>query len=325
MANEQYPLISILIPSYNVEKYIKKAVASVLAQTYPSLEICIVDDGSTDDTVKILKDTEKVYTGNKILDFCYAEHRGVGATRNELLARAHGEYIFWMDSDDSISTDTILNCYKLLVKENCDAVRIDFTTNYAGVIIMDNPAYMRLVLMDRLKSYITGTLFKKELWNNIQFDKHSIVEDYQTYPNVALRMNKIALIRATSLYGYERNRDGSLTSMNGTKLTGLYPRMQLSEQRYNTFKGCYQDESEVILSQFANYACIVYFKAFTNPETKRFAYEAKNLLKLHKKELFNCKEIPDWRKKEIRAIINNNIPKCYIYKKLHDAKSKIKK
>ena len=322
MQDTQYPLISILIPTYNVEKYINKSISSILLQTYPNIEICVVDDGSSDGTVENLKRLEKTYTGDKKLNFAYAEHRGVGATRTELLYSAHGDYIFWMDSDDSISANTILNSYLLLIKENCDAVRIDFTTDYAGVVTMDNTAYMRLILMDRLKSYIVGTLFKKELWTGLKFDELSLVEDYEIYPKVAYRIKKVALIRATAYYKYVRNRDGSLTNMNQTKVTGLYPRMTHSEQRYNTFKGLYPNECQVILSQFANYACMLYFKSFTDSDLKMYASEAKNLIKNHKTELLACKEIPNFRKKELKAILYNNYLECFIFKKLHEAKEK---
>lgn len=325
MEEKQYPLISILIPTYNVESYVNKSVACALAQTYPNIEICVVDDGSSDNTVENLKKFEKTYTGPKKLNFAYAEHRGVGATRTSLLQRAHGDYLFWMDSDDTISEDTILHCYELLVKENCDAVRIDFTKDYAGIVTMDNIAYMRLILMDRLKSYLPGTLFKKKLWDGLQFDELSLVEDYEIYPKVACRIQKIALIRATAYYKYVRNRKGSLTNMNQTKVSGLYPRMTHSEQRYNTFKGLYPNECEVVLSQFANYACMLYFKSFTESDLKMYASEARNLIKNHKKELMGCKEIPDWRKKELRAIIYNNYLECLIFKKLHETKEKIGK
>lgn len=322
MSDKQYPLISVLIPTYNTESYIKKAISCILEQSYPNIELCIVDDGSTDGTANLLKELDSTYTGDKQLNITYAKHRGVGETRNELLLKAHGEYIFWLDSDDSVSSDTLLHCYELLQKEHCDAVRIDFTTNYAGVVTMDNLAYMRLLLTDRLKSYIPGTLFKRSLWEGLSFDATSLIEDYEIYPSVASRIQKIGLIRSTDYYSYVRGREGSLTTDNATKVSGLYPRMKCAENRYNLFKESFKDEGSIILNQFVNYAVILYLKTFNSKKTAPYAKEAHDILVMHYDDIKSCNLIKDWRMKEVRAIVNNNKPLCYAFKAMHAVKQK---
>jgi glycosyltransferase involved in cell wall biosynthesis len=322
MSNKQYPLISVLIPTYNTADYVNKTISCILMQSYPNIELCIVDDGSTDGTVNILKELDSTYTGTKQINIAYSNHQGCGATRNELLLRAHGEYIFWLDSDDTISPDTLLHCYDLLQKENCDAVRIDFTTNYVGIITMDNPAYMRLLLTDRLKSYLTGTLFKRSLWEGLTFDTLSLVEDYEIYPSVASRIQKIGLIRSTGYYNYVRGREGALTTENATKVSGLVPRMKSAEKRYDIFRGSFKDESEVILSQFVNYAVILYLKTFDSKETALYAKDAKNMLTFHYDDIKKCPLIKGWRLKEVQAIVHGNKPLCYAYKAMHTAKQK---
>lgn len=319
----QYPLISLLIPTFNTINFIKKTVGCSLAQSYPNLEIVIVDDGSTDGTQEYLQSLLDEYDGPKQLCIALGEHRGVGSTRNELLMRSHGEYIFWLDSDDIITPDTIWNCYNLLIKENCDLVRIDMTQSYAGVVYMDTQAYMRLLLMDKLKSYITATLFKASLWDGLHFDKSCLVEDYEIYPSIALRVKKMGLIRNTVLYSYERGREGSLTEENGMRLTGLVPRMQLSETRYKLFRGMYPNECEVVLSQFGNYAVMVYLKSFIGKDYKVHADEAKALLKLDYKSLMSSNLVPKWRKKEIKAIVKGKNVRCFFYREMHNLKQKI--
>lgn len=322
---KDYPLISILIPTYNTKSFIKKTISCVLTQSYPNLEIIIVDDGSTDGTKEYLQKTLETYYGPKQLIIALSDHKGVGGTRNELLMRAHGEYIFWLDSDDIITPDTILNCYKLLSEEGCDAVRIDFTQNYAGIVFMDTQAYMRLLLMDSLKSYLTATLFKKSLWNGLAFDKSCLIEDYDIYPSVALRIKKLGLIRNSVLYSYERGRNGSLTTSHSTALSGLVPRMTLAEERYKLFRGMYPVECETILSQFANYACMVYFKSFMNKDMKLYAEESQNLIRQDYDSLMATNKIPQWRKREIQAIARNKKFKCFLFKEMHNIKQHHKK
>ena len=90
------PLVSVIIPTYNREKYIVDALESVLAQSYNNLEIIVVDDGSTDNTIKILKERYK----DSDIVFIYKENEGVSSARNVGIKAAIGDYIAFLDSDD---------------------------------------------------------------------------------------------------------------------------------------------------------------------------------------------------------------------------------
>ena len=92
--NDHKPTVSVIIPTYNREKYIERAIKSVLEQSYKDYELIIVDDGSTDDTAKILKKYDK-----KIRKFSML-HSGVSAARNFGISKAHGQWIALLDSDD---------------------------------------------------------------------------------------------------------------------------------------------------------------------------------------------------------------------------------
>jgi len=89
--------VSVVIPLYNKGKYIERALSSVLAQTFPPLEIIVVDDGSTDDGPEKV---EKLALANSIITLIKQENRGPGAARNAGLARARGKYIAFLDADD---------------------------------------------------------------------------------------------------------------------------------------------------------------------------------------------------------------------------------
>ncbi|MBI4684762.1 MAG: glycosyltransferase family 2 protein [Nitrospirae bacterium] len=95
-------LVSILIPAYNAEKWISETIKSALEQTWPRKEIIIVDDGSTDNTLKAAKQFE-----SKIVKVITQENRGASAARNKALSFAQGDYIQWLDADDLLSPDKI--------------------------------------------------------------------------------------------------------------------------------------------------------------------------------------------------------------------------
>ena len=97
-------LVSILIPAYNAEKWIRETIESALNQTWPRKEIIIVNDGSSDNTLQIIKKFE-----SKIVKIVFQENRGGPAARNEALLYAQGDYIQWLDHDDLLAPDKIFN------------------------------------------------------------------------------------------------------------------------------------------------------------------------------------------------------------------------
>lgn len=102
---KQSPKVSILIPAYNAENTICKTIDSVLAQTYPNIEVLVVNDGSTDGTWPILQDYQQRYP--KTIKIFSQKNKGLGPTRNTLLKKATGDYIVNLDSDDWLKVDYI--------------------------------------------------------------------------------------------------------------------------------------------------------------------------------------------------------------------------
>ena len=105
MNNKKNPKVSVIIPTYNVERYIQECIKSIQEQTYDNIEIVVVDDCSTDKTYEILKNIEekdrrlKVFKNDKNMKICY--------TLNRALKNSTGEYIVRMDGDDISSSDRI--------------------------------------------------------------------------------------------------------------------------------------------------------------------------------------------------------------------------
>ncbi len=117
------PLISVIIPIYNVEKYLQRCLDSVLVQTLSNIEIICVNDGATDNSASILCEFAKKDSRIKIIN---QENQGLSVARNNGFAVALGTYIYFLDSDDFIHPQLFEITYNLASKENADIVAFDF-------------------------------------------------------------------------------------------------------------------------------------------------------------------------------------------------------
>ena len=117
--------ISVIIPVWNREDKIINCLKSIEKQTFKDIEVIIIDDGSTDNTVSIIKD----YINGSLLDIrlFQIDHSGVSIARNYGIDKCSGEYIFFLDSDDCIFKNTFLETvYKTIIDKNCDIVFTKF-------------------------------------------------------------------------------------------------------------------------------------------------------------------------------------------------------
>jgi len=118
------PKISVIIPCYNSEKYLEKAVESVIKQTLEKIQIILVDDGSTDKTPELLQ-TYKM-SDNRIEVVTHPKNLGLGSARNSGIEQANGEYIFFLDSDDYLHLNAFEVLYEKAVSENLDILEIRY-------------------------------------------------------------------------------------------------------------------------------------------------------------------------------------------------------
>ncbi|MBQ8868899.1 MAG: glycosyltransferase [Oscillospiraceae bacterium] len=186
-----YIYISVIIPIYNAEKYLKKCIESVLSQTLKEIEIILVDDGSTDGSGAILDEYAEKYDNIKVI---HQENAGPAIARNVGIANARGEYIGFVDSDDYIAPDMYEQLYTTAIKHNVDIVTGDFVTvkngrnlNRQGVKLEANKLYgekeiRELVLYaneNRLLWFAVKSIYKSELVknNNIHFSELKIGEE----------------------------------------------------------------------------------------------------------------------------------------------------
>lgn len=218
-------LITVIVPIYNVKKYLSNCVESLIGQTYNNLEIILVNDGSTDNSGKII---DKYAQKDKRIKVIHKQNGGVSSARNEGLKIATGDYITFVDSDDFINIKTYEILYNLLKKYNSDIVMCEAVKVYEndeGKIIapklkihnikeevINSCKAIKLMIMDgNVGNFACTKLFKKELFQNILFPEGKVYEDAGTIYKVVHNANKIVYTNQ-KLYNYFYGRVGAITS-----------------------------------------------------------------------------------------------------------------
>ena len=128
--SSSFPKVSVIVPAYNVERYIVECIESLLSQTYSNLEIIVVDDGSTDATASELRRYQRFDN----ITLISQRNQGVSAARNKALAAAHGEFIAFIDSDDVVHPELFATCVNLCENKGYDFVLYDHEEFSSGQI-----------------------------------------------------------------------------------------------------------------------------------------------------------------------------------------------
>lgn len=181
------PLISIIVPVYNVEKYLPKCLDSIMNQTYKNLEIILVDDGSTDNSGIIC---DKYSEGDRRIKVIHKENGGLSDARNKGLDIAKGEYVGFVDSDDYIAEDMYEYLYAFILENNLDVAMCASCDVYEDKIIY--PKNFESIILDKKEKIIENIfinpfggaavsvcskLFKYDVIKNIRFDFGKTYED----------------------------------------------------------------------------------------------------------------------------------------------------
>ena len=227
-------LVSVIVPVYNVERYVTEAIESILKQTYKNLEIIIIDDGSIDNTFQIVKDLAK--EDKRIRCYKNETNQKIVKTLNRTLSLANGEYIARMDGDDISAPDRIEKKVKFLEEHieydlvGCSMIAIDIDGNQIGKTIH----YKNEKLLLETLQYVTPVshiwVARKSVYDKLNgYREISGVEDY----DFLLRMTSLGL-RYTNLedyFGYfvRLGRAGNTISSYGIR------QIKMHEYAYNLF------------------------------------------------------------------------------------------
>lgn len=207
------PLISIIVPVYNVELYLEKCIKSLLKQTYPNFEIVLVDDGSKDNSGKICDQYSKEFCAIKTI---HQKNGGLSSARNTGIKNSRGEYITFVDSDDYVFENYLSCLYGLIEKydANMSCAQMTYTDNdnkpthidkcYNAEQMIESMCYR----LDGIGVSACAKLYKKELVLKELFPEGMLFEDLATTHRRIHAAEKIA-ISYDKIY-YVLQREGSI-------------------------------------------------------------------------------------------------------------------
>lgn len=244
------PKVSVIIAVYNTEKYIEKCLDSLLSQTYPNIELVVVNDCSTDNSLKILKKYTKKYDNIILID--NKENRGLSYSRNIGLENASGEYIGYIDSDDYVDQDYYEKFMTKIIKEKSDMAIADMKIVYEDGSCPDHVTkgcdgeQTKLnFIKNGLAASACNKVFKKEIISKYKFSEGKINEDLAVILPTIVNSNKISYVENN--YYYYVQRGGSIQNSGfSDKRFDIFYGVELTLKR---IKGCknYNKISQAII------------------------------------------------------------------------------
>lgn len=225
------PLISVIVPVYNVEAYLKRCVESLRAQTYENIEIILVDDGSPDGCPAIC---DFYADKDPRIRVIHQKNEGLSGARNAGIRMAEGEYLAFVDSDDYVAPDFIQSLYALLRETGCAIGQCRFAYVQGEPLKSEPGSSFRIYRGESLMEQLYGPeeeatyfvvawnkLYKRELFDEIHFPPGRIHEDEATTYRLFHAGKKLAFLDR-ALYGYYTENAGSITSaFSGKRLQWL--------------------------------------------------------------------------------------------------------
>ena len=217
------PKISVIVPVYNVEKYIDKCLKSLTQQTLQDIEIIIVNDGTLDKSVEIIE--KYVKENPSKIKYYEKENGGLSSARNYGLEYATGDYIAFLDSDDYVETNMYEEMYSLAKKENADMVECDFIWEWEyGKKIFDKRREYKSKeeMMKKPRVVAWNKIYKREIINKykIRFPEGLIYEDMEFFYKLLPHLNKISYIN--KYFVYYTQREDSITNKQTQKVEDIF-------------------------------------------------------------------------------------------------------
>lgn len=256
--NIHYPLVSVIVPIYNVSEYIEECATAIFQQSYSNIEYIFVNDCSPDDSIDKLEKIIELYPERKknITILHHKMNMGLAQARNTGIDASHGEYLIHIDSDDAITPNAIKDLVEEGKKTDADLVICNFKYLYSdGVskIVVDNlpsnkEEYVKSLLTRKSIVNIIGKLIRRQLiidYNIFALPGVNMSEDFLVTPQIAYYAKKIAKVDK-SLYLYNRRNVASYTA-NLTK-KGIDDTIKVQQYLIDFFKqqSDYESYSSVI-------------------------------------------------------------------------------
>ena len=226
------PLLTVVIPVYNVEKYLKRCVESVLVQGWHNYDILLVDDGSTDRSPQICDDYVKVYD---FISVIHKENGGLSEARNTGISQAKGEYVYFPDSDDWLEPDAFMALAEVLESQKFDIISFnrEFVKGEEDAIVSEpevtqvfegKDAFVQMLKHSYITGFANDKIYKKSLFidNNISFPKGKYYEDLGTNYKLFLSAENVFATNQKYYHYLIDNPDSITQSWNEQKFSDMF-------------------------------------------------------------------------------------------------------
>ncbi len=271
------PKISVIVPVYKVEQYLRKCLDSIVNQTYRNLEIILVDDGSPDGCGEICDE----YAGrDERIQVIHKANGGVSSARNEGLAAATGGWIGWVDPDDWTEPAMFETLLWAVMETGADISvcghweeyknRTDASGWPVRQIMNTEQALGELLENGRMKNLLWDRLFRRALFDNIRFPEGRTYEDIAVMHWLFLRAEKVVCL-PDILYHY-RQREGSI--VDNVSLGNRLNHYIASAERYDALSKDWPQFDQLMEAQCAASAAGIWAGYLSNPRAERKKYKA---------------------------------------------------
>lgn len=270
-------LISIIVPIYKTESYLRKCLKSIVNQTYKNLEIILIEDGSPDNCGRICDEYAELDSRIKVI---HQHNGGLSVARNSGLKIASGEYIGFVDSDDWIADDMFETLYSGTSEYHADIAICGFyfvkDENYKevkeeNIVLCGREEALHHLLLDQtFTNHVWNKLYKRELFEGITYPCGRTFEDIATTYKLFERAKRIVFMNSSKYYYLQRND----SIVGAATIDGAADRCILMYQRYKDLIERYPKENEFLFGWFS--AAFSDFGYAVSKQTKDYLHHYKN-------------------------------------------------
>lgn len=287
------PKVSVIVPFYNVEGYIEKCLETLVNQTLDDIEIILVNDGSKDRSIDIVKRFLQQYP--KKITYLEKENGGLSDARNYAIPYAKGEYIAFLDSDDYVEKDMYKSMYELARKENSDMVECNFYWEYQNKRKEDigKIYHGKKEMMEKVRVVAWNKLIKREILEKtqIQFPKGYRYEDVEFTYKLIPYLEKVSFLRQPYIHYVQR--EGSISNLQNERTKEIFDVLDhvILYYKENKIYEKYKEELEYVYVRYAFCSSLLRIVKIQDAEIE------KRLLDETWKNVH--KNFPDWKKNQI--------------------------
>ena len=311
-------LVTIIVPVYNVEKYINKCLGTLVKQTYKNIEIIVINDGSSDNSQKIIDEFCHKYP--RIIKAYKKSNGGISSTRNFGIEKANGKYIVFVDIDDYVESDYCEFLYKLIIKYDVDVACCDYFINDSNnnvqfisneKVLTSNDMLCDYLYNANIKGCVWNKMYKASIIKNIKFLDFKMAEDVIFNTEVLLNCKKIVYSHVPKYHYNTLNTSLSRSKLNYKKIKDC---MDAHDIQFNIIKSQNDDKLECKVIQNKYNAIYEYYLDIdkdTNDNIVNFIKNSINDCKKKYKKYEKCKNFS--KKVYFKMILTSKLFKSYRY------------